>query len=219
MFLRKLCAVLATALAVSAVTAGTSQAMWAVNTTTAPPHYHGLPEIAVASELILTGSAGGSTVKIKATGVKGIESEIAQNETLAQVIGQLDFTGVSVVEPSTCKAATTFETAPLTGTVQMGNTEATKSSLYTEFMPTSGEVFATIKLEGCTLAGSYQLKGTLYGKNTNGTGVFAASQGTSFSGAINSSQKGTLTLGKEAATLEAGIKISLVSGEKFADNE
>jgi len=77
----------------------------------------------------------------------------------------------------------------------------------------------TIKLTGCAVEGSYQLKGTLYGKNTNGTGVLAVRQGITFTGAINSSQGGTLTLGKEAATFEGGFSIGLTSGASFTDLE
>lgn len=218
MILKKTVAVLLAALGFSAVIAGSAQAMYAVTTTTEPPGWNNPAAAVVTGPPILGGTLGGGVhFNVTATEIEGVETVAVENGTQAQLTGKLKLTEVSVSEPVGCKSASSIETVPLTGTFQMGDTEATSGGLYVKFAPTSGEVLMTIKLEGekCTVAGSYQLKGTFYAKVANSTGTFAVWQGLSFSKAINSSQGGALLVGKEAATLEGGIKIGLTGGEEF----
>jgi hypothetical protein len=218
MVLRKLVAMLLVALGLSAVIAASAQAMYATPVETSPPGWNNPYAAVVTGPPIFGGTLGGGVhFNVTATEIEGVETVAVENGNLAQLTGKLKFTGVSVSEPVHCKSASSIETAALTGTFQMGDTEATSGGLYVKFVPTSGEVLLTIKLEGegCTAAGSYQLKGTLYAKAANSTGTFAVWQGLSFSKAINSSQGGALLIGKEAASLEAGIKIGLKGEKEF----
>jgi hypothetical protein len=106
-------------------------------------------------------------------------------------------------------SATSIETTSLTAVAAMGNTIETVGSVYGKFTPTFGTVFATIKLAGCAAAGSYQVKGNLYAKAVNATGVLGEKQEIDSSAAINSSQGGALKLGTNVATLEGSINIVL----------
>ena len=154
----------------------------------------------------LTTKILGSTFKKTNTGLELIEGKLVQNGSTVEGTGKLRLNGVTLDEPAGCKVSSTLETVPARGVVAHGNTEATKSQLYMKFTPVSGEVFMTIKITECAVAGSYQLKGSLYGKFVNPTGVEAVNQQIAFSAAINASQGGALTFGKEPAVLTATVE-------------
>lgn len=145
----------------------------------------------------------GQNFKKTHTGMEIVEGKLVQNGTTVEGTGKLRLTGVTVDEPAGCKTGSTIETTAIRGVVAHGNTEATKEKLYIKFTPASGETFATLKLEGCAAAGSYPLKGSVYGEMSNLTGVLAVKTQVNFSAAINSSQGGALTFGKEPAVLTA----------------
>jgi hypothetical protein len=148
----------------------------------------------------------GTELKVTYSAHETIGTELAPNG--AHRINVTRYASPSVIQPVGCKT-TPLEFKSVTGTAGMGNTEATKGNVYVKFVPTSGEVFGTLKLTECAAAGSYQIKGSYYVKAVNGTGVNAVKQEYQSSGEINSSQGGALTVGKEAATLTGTVGVSL----------
>jgi hypothetical protein len=217
MILKKLGAALLATVALSALFASVSQAqIWEVGTT---KFTSGQTE-AVKTEQIgtakFTSTVLGETLELTGTGVEAIEGKLTQTGTgatgVAGATGKLKFTGVTVMLPVGCVSATSIETTALTAVAAMGNTVATENSVYVKFTPTSGTVFATIKLTECAAAGSYQVKGNLYAKAVNATGVLGKAQRIDSSGAINESQGGALTLGTNVATLEGSINVLLNGG-------
>jgi hypothetical protein len=175
--------------------------------------YIGLSEpvsVSVTGPYIFTSKVLGSPFKLTGTGVEGVEAKVVQGST-AETSGKLKLTGITIDEPAGCKLSGSIETTSLHGVAQMGNTAATSNNVYLKLAPSAGEVLATIKLTECAAAGSYQLKGVLFMKATNPTGVGAVKQGFSSSSEINSSQGGAITLGKEPATLEWEIDFTLTA--------
>ena len=64
-------------------------------------------------------------------------------------------------------------------------------------------------------AQTYPVKGTVFGKAKNKTGVLASSQPVAFSEAINSAAGGALTFGGHAAQVTGEASISLAGGGEF----
>jgi hypothetical protein len=125
--------------------------------------------------------------------------------------GVLEFSGLTVDKPSpTCAVESPIKTKQLKSElVDNGSANA-----YDKFFPAEGEVFATLKISGCAVAGSYNVKGTVYGKgNTWSTEV--ASQPLTFTPAINTELGGALTLGTSPAELTMNGVNTLTSGLKF----
>jgi hypothetical protein len=212
MFARKLGVGLLLCIAASgAISVSTSQAAtWEYLGTR---FYVGLSEpvsVSLTGPLIATSKVLGSPFKLTGTGVEGVETKAVQGTT-AETSGKLKFTGLTVDEPAGCKTPGTLETTALHGVAQMGNTAETSESVYLKLAPASGEVLATIKLTECAAAGSYQLKGVLFSKAVNPTGTGASKQGFNTSTAINASQGGAVTLGKEAAAIEWALDLTLTA--------
>jgi hypothetical protein len=217
----KLGAAMVAALATGALFASVAQAQqWDISGAKLASGSSAAASAKTTSVQSLSAKLLGSPFRIVSSGLESREAKIVQTGSgasgVSALVGKLVFTGLTVNEPAGCKTTGTIETVPLTGTAQMGNTEATKESVYVNVAPTSGEVVATFKIMECAIAGSYQLKGNFYLKANNPTGTTAVTQGGVTSGAINSSQGGALTIGKEAATLESSIDITLASGQQFA---
>ena len=219
MILKKLGVAILAALALSVVVTGTSQAAmwnssgigtWGSGQTAAAKGKIG------ATSGTLTSKVLGSPFKVTFSVFETTNTVLVESGPIAvHTAAAWHFFSITVHEPAGCTVAP-IQTTGLTGTAQMGNTEATKNSVYTKFAPSSGEVLATIKLTGCAAAGSYQLKGVLYMKAVNPTSTAAVWQESLTSGEINSSQGGALTLGKEPATLTGSIQTGLVSGESYS---
>lgn len=219
MILKKLGVAMLAALVLSAVVAGTSQAaMWNASGTGTWASGNTTPAWAKvgAKGNTLTSKILGSPFKITSSAISAEEGKITQSGSSALLTGKLVFEGLTVVEPAGCKTTETIKSTALIGTAQMGNTEATTENVYVRIAPASGEVIATIPLSGCAAAGSYQVKGVDYIKAVNPTGTAAEWQEAVSSGAINSSQGGALTLGKEAATLEGTIQVALLSATSYS---
>jgi hypothetical protein len=121
---------------------------------------------------------------------------------------------VSVVKPVGCSTNATLTTALLSTQVYMEGTTS-----YDRFAPTSGTTFVNVPLSGCAAAGSYPVKGTDFGRSPNATGVESAHQKLEFSGAINTTAGGGLTLGTEAATLSGEAENTLSPEASFAAHE
>lgn len=224
MNLKKLGVAMLAALALSAVVVSTSQAaMWnssGIGTWASGTTKEGKGRLKSGTTGVLVSKVLGSPFKLTFGAFEVTDTTFSQLFSAAgHNTGRWIFLIIVIHEPLGCKISGTLETTALSGTAQMGNTEATKASVYTKFVPTSGEVLATIKLAECAAAGSYQLKGTLYLKSTNPTGTAAVWQEAVTSGAINASQGGALTLGKEPATLEGAFESALTSGESYSLKE
>jgi hypothetical protein len=212
MALKKLGVAMLAVFAMCAIVASTSQAQqWKIagsNLTTSDTATASTSTTGVITSKIL-----GSPFKLTWTKLSSKEGKITQTGSgatgVSKLTGTLLFENVTFDEPAGCKSSGTIETVPLTGTAQMGNTEATKSNVYVKVAPTSGEVFGTFKVSECAPAGSYQFKGSFYVKAANPTGTEKVVQEGATSGAITSSQGGAVTIGKEPATLEGNILVAL----------
>jgi hypothetical protein len=221
MGLKKLGAVVVAVLAVGGLFASVALAQqWCVNGVKLASGSSLAATAKTTSTIVLVSKLFGSSLKLTATGLEAKEGKIVQTGSgtsgVSTLTGKLVFTGIIVDEPEGCKSPGTIETTALVGTARMGITEATKENVYVKVVPKEGEVFTTFKITECAAAGSYQIKGSVFVKANNPTGTAAVTQGGTTSGAINSSQGGALTLGKEAATLDGTIDITLASGAPWA---
>jgi hypothetical protein len=126
--------------------------------------------------------------------------------------GVLEYTELTVDKPSGCKVKNgVVKTKQLTS--ELVAHEGTNHA-FDKFFPEEGEVFATITLEGCAVAGSYNVKGVVYGEG-NEWGVSKVEQPLALSPAINSTLGGSLTLGVKPATLTMSGVNTLASGLSF----
>jgi hypothetical protein len=167
-----------------------------------------------AANFVLAGKVLGTPVELQATGVECVESTISNPGEFAVDAGKLKFTGVTVTNPVGCSTTSTLTTAALSTQVYMEGTTS-----YDRFAPTSGTTFVNVPLTGCAAAGSYPVKGTDFGRSPNLTGVEKEHQKLEFSGAINTTAGGGLTLGTEAATLSGEAENTLSPAALFAATE
>jgi hypothetical protein len=150
------------------------------------------------------------------------EGTIFQEGNVAKDSGILTFSGLTVDEPAGCAVESPIKTKPLTTELvthkffdmyEIGGikfkVETTSARAYDKFFPEEGEVFATIKVTGCAVAGSYNLKGVVYGEAEE-WGVERVSQQLNFSPGVNATLGGSLTLGSNAAELTASATTHLV---------
>lgn len=160
----------------------------------------------------LKGEVLNSKVTITATTLSSSSGTIFQEGTLAKDSGILEFSGLSVDEPAGCKVKSPIKTKELTSELvdHAGNEHA-----YDKFFPETGEVFATVTIEGCAIAGSYNVKGKVYGE-ANKWATPAAKQPLAFSPAINTTLGGELTLGTKPAELTLEGVNTLESGKSFS---
>jgi hypothetical protein len=165
----------------------------------------------------LVGTLLGQTFELTATtlsssGWEGTGSAtIYQEGLLSKAKGRLSFSGLTVDKPSGCTVTSPIVTKNLTAELidHTGNEHA-----FVKFFPEEGATFATIVVKGCAVAGSYPVKGTVYGEG-NVWGTETAEQPLNFSPAINETLGGALTLGVNPATLTAEGINKLSSGAKF----
>jgi len=176
-----------------------------------------------SSNFKLIGKVAGSAVEVEASGIECPEASIFQAEEgghgYARDSGKLKFTGLKVNTPAACSTSATLTTNPLTSQIMM---EGTK--VYDRFKPSSGMTIVVVAISGCAANGNYALKGTLFGLAThvangfhvaNATNEERAAQTLEFSGGINSTAGGTLTLGTEPAELTGALLSSLEVGSNF----
>jgi hypothetical protein len=169
--------------------------------------------------IVITASAAEVAVKLKATGLSCPSSSIFNQSSKAKLKVSLQLTGVSVAEPSSCKVeGGTIETAALAGQVWMEG-----SKVLIRYAPAEGAsgTFAKFTLSGCSIAGSYAMKGTLFGEMFNATGVAAASQKMRFSPKINSAAGGTLSVAGNpvSVTIEEDTSKIEEGGSEFEPRE
>ncbi len=134
---------------------------------------------AASPNFTLTGTFGGSSVKLTATGVSceaTIYNEVVAGVPHAKATGKLKFTGVSVVEPAGCTLPAAVETNLLEGEVKMVG-GGTKPLFKIEPDAAAGVVtFITLKIENCAIEGNYPAKGSTYCEGTNATEVHSETQ-------------------------------------------
>jgi hypothetical protein len=93
--------------------------------------------------------------------------------TTAVGSGEIEFTEVTAVTPASCKVKNKkVLTKPLSAKADyMEKVEGVETATnYIQFKPV-GATFATVNLEGCLIAGPYNVTGSVFAKTWNGTGV------------------------------------------------
>jgi hypothetical protein len=161
--------------------------------------------------LTMKGTVGAEEVELTASGIKcegatifneyeGTTAHAAKDE------GKLTFTGVKLVKPTNCTVPTEISTNALKSEIYMESTES--GVALDKFEPATGSTgnFATITLSGsCAASGARLVKGTVYGRAKNHTGVYSTEQPLEFSSTINSTAGGSLTLAGNAASLAGTV--------------
>jgi hypothetical protein len=160
-----------------------------------------------------TAHVSGTAYELKATGINCVNCKIENSGGTAIGSGELEFTGVTVVQPVGCTTPSTFKTKPLSVTADwmIGTVN------YVKFVPTAGPTtaFATINITG-PCATTLVPKGTVFVQSANATGTQAVEQQVSSSEAINTAAggvAGTLHVGTEFAALTGTVKFKM-SGAK-----
>jgi len=157
----------------------------------------------VGTDFILKGKVAGASVEISADRSTCIGTTISNPGLYAIGSGEIQFTGLTVKQPAGCKTSSSITTKSLETQVMMEG-----ATVYSRFRPSSGTVLANLSLTECAAEGTYPLKGTMFGRFPNSTGVLAAEQNWSFSSTINATAGGALTLGFEPATLTGEERFS-----------
>jgi hypothetical protein len=172
----------------------------------------------------LTGTLLGQEFVLTASALKSESGLLFQEGTKATFSGFLSFSGFTVHKPAGCKVKEPIKTRELTGELV---DHAGSEHAFARFRPSEIkegkkvfiETFATVTVEGCAVAGSYQVKTGLttgvYGEAEK-WGTSLAEQPLKFTPAINATPGGTLTLGTSVATLSAEGVNTLTSGKKFS---
>lgn len=164
--------------------------------------------------------------KLKGT-VSGVETEIEakklecpsgaaikQNAEHAEVTGTLKFSELKVLKPSGCGIGASITTNALTEKVQMEG-----STVYVKIAPTEGTTIASVPLTGCVIAGTYLLKGSVFGKTSFATLEEEIEQTLTFSESIQNTAGGSLTLAGQVAQITGAANNELTSGTGFAAYE
>jgi hypothetical protein len=179
--------------------------------------------VSVSGSNELDWTVGSTHLQMKSTGLECLECKIENSGGTGVGSGKLKFTGVTLTTPSTCSVnGGTIVTLPLkiSPDWMKGTTD------YVEFTPSSGTTFATIKIEkgtgSCSLSGSYLLSGRVFTRSNNATGVYAASQTLTSSGAINAALGGELSFMSGSAELNGTATFALSGakvGQAFGTHE
>jgi hypothetical protein len=156
----------------------------------------------------------GTPAEFEASGLECLESTISSPGEFAVGSGKLRFTGVTITNPVGCRTTSTISTGAISSQTYM---EGTK--VYVRFVPTSGTTFVNVPISGCAAAGSYPIKGSEFGLSPNLTGVESEHQKLEFSGAINTTAGGALSLGTDSATLAGVAENTLSPSVPFAATE
>jgi hypothetical protein len=163
----------------------------------------------------LEGTIGKTPLKLAATGVECAECKIEQigSGELARANGSGSYkmTGVSVVKPAECKAASII-------IVVVTETERIRFLGWTIWhRVVEKEIpLGKVELSGCSIAGTYELTGETAGK-VNKYGVFGVTQPIAFSEAAQREAEVSMSLGGNKAFFTGEI-ISELSG-KFKGKE
>jgi hypothetical protein len=148
----------------------------------------------------LTTTVGSTPLRITSSGI-GCTGCLIQNEGgSARGSGKLSFPGAQVA--STCAVSGgRIETWNLS--LEADYMEGSKSLIL--FRPAAGETLATVTLTkgsgSCPLAGSYVIRGVVFGQQVNATGVYSVLQNVWLSQTINTIAGGALKFGAAEAAL------------------
>jgi hypothetical protein len=176
--------------------------------------------------LTLKSTVLGSPTTLTASGVScvsaSLENTTVEGVAMAVGHGKLKFTGVKVTEPAGCSVAETLETEELEIALDHHDIEKPEGSgtfettlkPFITFRP-KGEKFISIKITGCSIAGTYPVKGFTTATAANDTGVKASPQLLKFN--TESNEAGELKLGTEPATITGEANNSV--GEEFSASE
>jgi hypothetical protein len=174
------------------------------------------------TNFILEGLVLGAETELTATGVECKESTLSNTvvgtENMAVDAGRLNFTGVTVMKPAGCSVTGgEVTTEPLSTRLEMDS--AGGGTTYDRFEPLAGASgkFASIKITGCAIAGTYPVTGVTYGQAINATGVLATNQPLVFNATTNGF--GTLMFAGKPAKITGEANNELVSGEAFRATE
>jgi hypothetical protein len=209
-------------LATVAIGAVLASSAFATATTTAANWYTGSTGTLLSGSATLTASASGATkfatsisgtaVEFQASSVSCVGCSIS-NSPGAHGTGKLRFSGLTLLHPSSppCGVTDPIETAALT--IEADWMEGT--SALVKFVPTSGSTLFSFTITGSPCpAGTFPVKGVLFGKTTAATGTQAASQTIQFTPAINSAAGGSLAVGGFASEL-TGTDVLSIGGTPF----
>jgi hypothetical protein len=165
----------------------------------------------------LVTAVGETPLVLKSTGLECLECTIKNEEGKATGTGKLRLTGVTVSSPAACAVnggAITTVVIVFAHYYMNGVLWETRISVL------SGATLATVSLVkgsgACPIAGTYNLTGNLFTRATNATGVYAAGQTATSSGAINKEAGGELKFGSKAAELN-GTATYALSGPKSGE--
>jgi hypothetical protein len=201
-------------------------------------------ETEIGKKLVLEGTVGegaGIKVTLTATGIECINHEgtpgangtATLNQTgkgtvaepyVAEDLGRLKFTGVTVSTPPNCAVkGGTVTTNPLKSELYMDSADNTVT--FDEFKPT-GTSFATVPVvsvpEGsgtCSVEGERIAKGFTYGQAVNKTGVEAVKQHLTFGTSVETTAGNGLTFAGNPAHLKGTVNNELTSGLKYGSKE
>lgn len=176
-------------------------------------------EVIPESVMQMTTTVGSKNTPIKteATGYSCLECKIENSGTNAVGKGKLEATGVHMVEPAGCKDGPTIFSEPVKAVLGMKKGSSTIATV--KFEPASGTLFEEAEIEGCAIAGTYPVKGSVIAEVVNFTGVFAKTQRLKFSQAIQTDAGGSLSFGGHAAFVTAEAQGSLEGGVEWAAKE
>ena len=165
--------------------------------------------LATGTKGVLATEVGETPLTLESTGLECISCSIENNaEGNAVGKGKLKFTGVTVATPSGCEvsggAVTTNELS--VNATYMGTVGGVTWNTVTFTGSGTNKQFAIVTLAAkagktCAISGPYIVKGTVFVKTKNGTGVGATKQFVESSATINKEGGGSLEFGSKTATL------------------
>lgn len=194
-------------LAVSAAAASSAQAFkWTIEGTTLGSGKFETVSIVhePTTTVVLHGKVLGKTIKITATGLASSGAQISQLNNEASDSGALELTGVTVDEPVNC----TIKNKQINTFNLVSEVREVDKVIFDHWAPETGTTLANVVIEGCSVAGTYPLKGAIYG-TVGSPGFETVSQLQTFSPSTQKSATGSLTLGSEPAELTMRVLISL----------
>ena len=209
MSLKKIGMALVAVLALGAVMANT--AFGAATTTDVQWYLNG--SSLSASQAVTSGLVGTATLetevgetplKLASTGLECVDCTIFNFGSSAKGEGELKFTGVSVVTPSGCEV---IGGAVQTNELKVDADYMIETKNYVRLAPVgAAAALAGLTLKAkmgktCAISGPYLVKGSVFVKSQNATGVGATKQFVNSSGPINTEAGGELKFGLETATL------------------
>jgi hypothetical protein len=170
----------------------------------------------------------GLPIRVLATGFTCVECKIENKEVTSKAgkvaygTGRLNLTGATVVEPTGCtiSSETGVKEQVLTKPMVMHgdwvDTNTSNKHPFLQFIPASGTTFWQIRIGGgecASIAGSYNVTGSLFGELKSNTGEMKTVQELVVSPTVQETTGAALELGTSTVTLTGTAKIS--AGKNF----